>query len=307
MLGRGTTDERYTPWGTARDTSQQAAVPYRYTEQREEAALGLYDYGARWYDPSIGRFIQADTIVPEPGNPQSLNRYSYALNNPMKYTDPTGHTVKYEDDYMPTTGMQNYRRAWDFYEGRLPSKEEWIRDTIYMLSVPPDPDTPTPRQEQWQAYLKMRDIVGANLIQQVGSQEKLGIDYITQPIIQSIEQLSGQSLVTPLGDGFGLVATSLPIVRGIALGHIAFMDPSGDNGLGGKAEEFLHHLQQHADSLLFFKYLAQGLGKWPTRFPFTDSRTSDGQPANTYEIQGGLVKDVANLCTFSSYLWYFRP
>jgi hypothetical protein len=49
-------------------------VPFRYTGQREEAALGLYDYGARWYDPSIGRFIQADTIVPQPGNPQSLYR-----------------------------------------------------------------------------------------------------------------------------------------------------------------------------------------------------------------------------------------
>ena len=34
-------------------------------------------YNARWYDPVIGRFLAADTIVPEPGNPQSLNRYSY--------------------------------------------------------------------------------------------------------------------------------------------------------------------------------------------------------------------------------------
>jgi len=51
----------------------------------------LYFYGARWYDPVIGRFIQADTIVPEPGNPQALNRYSYVLENPLRYTDPTGH------------------------------------------------------------------------------------------------------------------------------------------------------------------------------------------------------------------------
>jgi hypothetical protein len=55
--GTALSDERYTPWGRARDASQQAAVPYRYTGQREETALGLYDYGARWYDPSIGRFI----------------------------------------------------------------------------------------------------------------------------------------------------------------------------------------------------------------------------------------------------------
>ena len=41
----------------------------------------------------LGRFIQADTIVPNPGNPQDLNRYTYGLNNPLKYTDPTGHWV----------------------------------------------------------------------------------------------------------------------------------------------------------------------------------------------------------------------
>jgi hypothetical protein len=46
--GTAISDERYAPWGTARDLSQQAAVPYRYTGQREEATLGLYDYGARW-------------------------------------------------------------------------------------------------------------------------------------------------------------------------------------------------------------------------------------------------------------------
>jgi hypothetical protein len=47
--------------------------------------------GARWYDPALGRFISPDSIVPQPGNPQSLNRYSYVLNNPLKYTDPSGH------------------------------------------------------------------------------------------------------------------------------------------------------------------------------------------------------------------------
>ena len=40
---------------------------------------------------ALGRFSQPDPIVPEPGNPQSLNRYAYARNNPLKYTDPTGH------------------------------------------------------------------------------------------------------------------------------------------------------------------------------------------------------------------------
>jgi hypothetical protein len=51
----------------------------------------LYFYNARYYDPSLGRFLQADTIVPNPANPQSLNRYSYVLNSPLRYTDPSGH------------------------------------------------------------------------------------------------------------------------------------------------------------------------------------------------------------------------
>ena len=65
----------------------------RFTGQREETGLGLYDYAARRYDPLLGRFIQADTIVPSPQSPQSLNRYAYVLNSPLRYTDPTGHCV----------------------------------------------------------------------------------------------------------------------------------------------------------------------------------------------------------------------
>ena len=54
----------------------------------------MYFYNARYYDPALGRFISADTVVPSPGNPQSLNRYSYCLGNPVRYTDPDGHTLR---------------------------------------------------------------------------------------------------------------------------------------------------------------------------------------------------------------------
>jgi RHS repeat-associated protein len=60
--------------------------------QREESGLGsLYDYNARFYSPYLNRWLSPDTIVPDPANPQSLNRYAYTLNNPVKYTDPSGH------------------------------------------------------------------------------------------------------------------------------------------------------------------------------------------------------------------------
>jgi len=53
--------------------------------------FGLMFYNARWYDPSLGRFAQADTIVP--GGVQGLDRYAYANNSPLIYIDPSGHSV----------------------------------------------------------------------------------------------------------------------------------------------------------------------------------------------------------------------
>jgi len=87
------TEQRYYPWGDTRYNSPTTTpTAYQFTGQRKDAT-GLYFYNARYYDPSLGRFIQADTIVPSPANPQTLNRYAYTLNNPVKYTDPSGHCI----------------------------------------------------------------------------------------------------------------------------------------------------------------------------------------------------------------------
>jgi hypothetical protein len=49
---------------------------------------------ARWYDPSLGRFAQPDTLIPEQSQgTQAWDRYAYANNNPMRYTDPSGHKI----------------------------------------------------------------------------------------------------------------------------------------------------------------------------------------------------------------------
>ena len=50
-------------------------------------------YGARYYSPGYRVFVQPDTMLPDPYNPQYLNRYAYCLNNPVKYVDPSGHIV----------------------------------------------------------------------------------------------------------------------------------------------------------------------------------------------------------------------
>lgn len=50
-------------------------------------------YGARWYSPEIGRFLQPDTVVPDLTNPQDFRRYTYVRNNHLVNTDPNGDVV----------------------------------------------------------------------------------------------------------------------------------------------------------------------------------------------------------------------
>jgi RHS repeat-associated protein len=90
--GTWTGELRYTAWGETRSTQGTTLTPLRYTGQSEDTGLpGLYFYQARWYFSPLGRFAQADTIVPGVGNPLAWDRYAYTSNNPINRTDPTGH------------------------------------------------------------------------------------------------------------------------------------------------------------------------------------------------------------------------
>jgi RHS repeat-associated protein len=81
---------RYLPFGDVRGSATDVPTPYGYTGQRRDTS-GLMYYQSRYYDPLVGRFTQADTIVPDAATPAAFNRYSYVINNPLKYVDPTGH------------------------------------------------------------------------------------------------------------------------------------------------------------------------------------------------------------------------
>lgn len=83
----------YQPYGEINTDSPGTPVntSYKYTGQERDASTGLMYYEARYYDPRLGRFISPDSIVSTLSVPQDLNRYAYARNNPMLYTDPSGH------------------------------------------------------------------------------------------------------------------------------------------------------------------------------------------------------------------------
>lgn len=83
-----------TPYGSV-SRQEGVDVAHKFTGQRLDAETGLYFFNARYYDASIGRFIQPDSVVQWPGNPQTLNRYSYALNNPVRFNDPSGHFIQF--------------------------------------------------------------------------------------------------------------------------------------------------------------------------------------------------------------------
>ncbi|NPV85710.1 MAG: RHS repeat-associated core domain-containing protein, partial [Anaerolineae bacterium] len=91
--GAWNSEIKYTAYGEVRWKSGLTPTSYRYTAQLEQPEAGLYFYVARFYDPALRRFIQADTLVPEGQGVQAWDRYAFANNNPVKYTDTSGHCI----------------------------------------------------------------------------------------------------------------------------------------------------------------------------------------------------------------------
>lgn len=82
----------YLPYGATPSHIQEAeesAEMHSYNG-KEQDENGLYYYGARYYDPTIGRFTTQDPWEGDLTDPQTLNKYSYVRNNPIKFIDPTG-------------------------------------------------------------------------------------------------------------------------------------------------------------------------------------------------------------------------
>ena len=83
----------YKPYGEFSPTSATFGdtTDCLFTGQLFDKSTNLYYYNARYYDPELGRFITPDIMVQAPYDAQSLNRYGYCHNNPIIYSDPTGH------------------------------------------------------------------------------------------------------------------------------------------------------------------------------------------------------------------------
>jgi RHS repeat-associated protein len=142
--GGKASEMRYEPWGEVRYswTANQSTTPaytlpkYSFTGQYSHMddpstapieGFGLMFYQSRFYDPQVGRFSQADTIVP--GGVQGYDRYAYANNAPVNYTDPTGH--------HPCDNEKSYRCAqWKSQQAHEWAEQlnSYVKAAIAMLN-----------------------------------------------------------------------------------------------------------------------------------------------------------------------------
>ena len=93
--GTAVFEAEYDAWGRQSVTQNTIGFHRGYTGHEHLPEFGLINMNGRMYDPLLGRFLSPDNYVQEPYNCQSFNRYSYCLNNPLKYIDPMGEAYYY--------------------------------------------------------------------------------------------------------------------------------------------------------------------------------------------------------------------
>jgi RHS repeat-associated protein len=106
--GADTTVYGYDVWGARRNPDgTQPTAPLNlqaghreYTGHETIPSVGLVNMNGRVYDPDLGRFLSPDPNIQFVADLQSYNRYTYAANNPLKYTDPTGYFLGSDFDMM---------------------------------------------------------------------------------------------------------------------------------------------------------------------------------------------------------------
>ncbi|HEY3358706.1 MAG TPA: toxin TcdB middle/N-terminal domain-containing protein [Polyangia bacterium] len=102
----------FAPYGEQVATSGATSNTVGWGGHRLDDESGLVYMNARYYDPQLGRFLSADSVVPDEVNPQALNRYAFAYNNPISNTDPTGHVPVVAAIIVVATVAASTAPAW---------------------------------------------------------------------------------------------------------------------------------------------------------------------------------------------------
>jgi len=107
---QGVVTDRYSydAFGQLLSSTGTTVNSYLYTGEQKDDAAGLYYLRARYYDPAVGRFMEADPYQGKPQEPASLHKYAYVQNNPVNRTDPLGL-------YGPEEGTAAHQTIGRFY------------------------------------------------------------------------------------------------------------------------------------------------------------------------------------------------
>ncbi|KAF0234054.1 MAG: RHS repeat-associated core domain-containing [Prolixibacteraceae bacterium] len=156
--GSTITEFSYDAWGRRRDkddwsytlTSEPALFAERgFTSHEFLADFNLYNMNGRLYDPVVGRFLSPDPYISDPSFSQSYNRYAYALNNPLKYIDPSGEFIW--QWLMAMAGNYLFGVADNTINKGMPLKQSF-KVTPVMAGVNFSPSNQTVSHQQVDAY-----------------------------------------------------------------------------------------------------------------------------------------------------------
>ncbi len=182
---------------------------HTFTDQEKDVESGLMYYGARYYHPTIGRFTQPDPAMMNPtkemlANPQLLNPYSYAANNPMKFVDPSGETSVSALVFNPAaTGLQFafWNMASAFYL-RTTGKSITADFLEHSLSFNPKPLNITAESKYSYVVDKIKESKEYNnfLDNQISLAEQAGKTYIDKTVINDKNKPEIKSIEFNTGD-----------------------------------------------------------------------------------------------------------
>ena len=108
-------------WSQKEDTNTIHLIDRGFTMHQHLDAFNLINMNGRVYDPIVQQFLSPDPYVQDPENTQNLNRYSYCLNSPLMYTDPTGEQVLgYNPYFIGSFGISHgcggpRDEPWNYY------------------------------------------------------------------------------------------------------------------------------------------------------------------------------------------------
>ena len=124
-------DASYDAWGRQTVTRNTIGLHRGYTGHEMLSEFDIINMNGRLYDPVLGRFFSPDNFVQMPDNSQNFNRYSYCLNNPLKYTDPSGNLFGIDDAVI---AFAVFNMANSMMQAAYEGKSVWKAGAYSLLS-----------------------------------------------------------------------------------------------------------------------------------------------------------------------------